>query len=145
MKKLALALWILASAISVSFAEISDEEMEKLEAFESLIDGYDCLKNENPIACQALIDNDLPASIEQCNKNSCLIIGGIYEIAGYTDDAIEYYEQSLALGNYATAFYLGRAYYEKEDFLESKKYYEIACEKVNAKHNQEIKGKAGLF
>lgn len=142
MKKLALI--FLVGLLSVSFAETGDDEIseEEIEQLELLVDGYDCLENENPIACKALIDNDLPATLEQCNKNSCIIVGGIYEIAGYTDDAIDYFQKALSLGNYVAAYFLGRIHNKEENFAESKRYYEIACEKINIKLYKEVKGSA---
>ena len=142
MKKLALI--FLVCLLSVSFAEVSDDEIseEEIEQLELLVDGYDCLKNENPIACKALIDNDLPATLEQCNKNSCVVVGIIYDIAGYIDDAIDYHQKALALGNYIAAFFIGKIYYIEESFAESKRYFEIACEKINAKQDKELKGKS---
>ena len=140
MKKLALALWILASAISVGFAEISDEDKTE----ELILDRYNyltsCLKYENPTACQALIDNGLSSVAKQCDKEGiCNIIGGIYEIAGYTDDAIEYYEQSLALGNYMASYFLAKIYYKQENYSIAKNYAEIACEKLSTEA-KEVKG-----
>lgn len=135
MKKLVLI--FLVGLLSVSFAEMSDDEIEAM--LES--DGFDCMANENPVACQSLINDTAIPSVSECNV-FCTLFGNIYEIAGYTDEAIEYYEKSLATGGYGAAYSLAKIYHQKENFAESKIYFEIACEKINAKLGKELKGNA---
>ncbi len=124
--------YILASLISVIFAQMSQAEWNQ--------NGSDCILNKNSIACQAIIDNGL-LSVAQCDKSNCDSIGIIYEYAGHTQEAIEYYKKAIALGDYYATHSLGILYNEEGNFADSFKYESMACEKISAK-NKGLKGEA---
>lgn len=128
----ALIFYILASLISVIFAQMSDKEWNQNKS--------DCILNKNSIACQAIIDNGL-LSVAQCDKSNCDSIGIIYEYAGHTQEAIEYYKKAIALGDYYATHSLGILYYKLENFADSFKYESMACEKIPAK-DKGVKGEA---
>ena len=132
MKKLALIFCILTSFVSVVFAQMSDKEWNQNKS--------DCFLNSNSIACQALIDNGLP-SVAQCDKSNCNSIGGVYENAGHTQEAIKYYEKAIALGDYYATHSLGILYDKEGNFADSFKYESMACEKIPAK-DKGLKGEA---
>lgn len=128
----ALIFCILASFISISFAQMSQAEWNQNKS--------DCILNQNSIACQAIIDNGLP-SVAQCNKSNCGFIGIIYEYAGHTQEAIKYYEKAIALGDYYATNSLGILYDDEGNFADSFKYESMACEKIPAK-DKGVKGEA---
>lgn len=127
--------YILASLISVIFAQMSDKEWNQNKS--------DCILNQNSIACQAIIDNGL-LSVAQCDKSNCDSIGIIYEYAGHTQEAIEYCKKAIALGDYYATHSLGILYYKLENFADSFKYESMACEKIPTKtsENKVMKGEA---
>lgn len=135
MKKLVVIFWILGSFISVGFAEMSKAEWEQ--------NLYGCYINENSIACEALIDNGL-TSVSQCDKTyksfaNCAFLGGIYKNAGRTQEAIKYFNKAIDLGDYTALHFLGILYDEQNKFIESFKYFTMACEKINANQDETIK------
>ena len=92
--------------------------------------GYNCIKNKDKSACQAVINNGLP-SVEQCDKSNCATVGSFYYKAEHYREAIPYYEKAIALGDNGGYAHLGNVYYELQDYYNTKKYYEIACNKGN--------------
>lgn len=116
-KKLLLAFGILVGALSVGFSVMSYDEFDKI--YKGCIGGS---KDE----CQALIDNKLQ-SVEQCDKNTCGVIGIIYSLVGHHKEAIPYFEKAIALGDSRMYMLLGDAYCEIQDFFNAKKYFEISC------------------
>lgn len=120
MRKLVLVCGILVSVVSVSMGAMSDEEWQRA--------GNNCFQNKDKNACYALINNGL-VSVEQCNKDSCWLVGGVYYTAGRYREAIPYYEKAIALGNNRGYADLGDTYYALQDYYNAKKYYEIACNK----------------
>ena len=123
MKKLALVCGILVSVVSVGMGAMSEEELERAN--------YNCVENDDKNACYALINNGLP-SVEWCDKDSCRPVGLIYNMAGRYREAISYSEKAIALGDNYGYSLLAMAYNKLQDYYNAKKYYEIACEKVNA-------------
>ncbi|MGX3045274.1 tetratricopeptide repeat protein [Helicobacter sp. T3_23-1056] len=120
MKKLVFVFGILVNAVSVGMGAMSDDEWERAS--------YNCDKGDKS-ACQALIDNGLP-SVEQCDKNTCAIVGAVYSYAGHYRDAIPYFEKAIALGDNRWYYMLGFAYYNLNDYFNAKRYYENGCNKV---------------
>ena len=101
-------------------------------------------------ACEAFVMNALPnvkqcydrgegvsclfdtfPSVEQCDKNTCFVVGLSYLGAERHKEAIPYLEKAVALGeNYAVAF-LAAIYGGLRDYPNAKKYAEIGCNKGN--------------
>lgn len=131
MKKLVVVFWILGSFVSAGFAEISKEQW---------IQNYKACQKQNATACRALIDNGL-VSVEQCDKESCKNIALIYKNAGYIQDAIKYFQKLVDFGDYIAALYIGGWHIEEENFIEAKKYFEIACENIKDKRDMDIEAK----
>ena len=129
MKKLVVIFWILGSFISVGFAEMSETELQQ--------NSYDCFINQNSIACEAL------KSMFQCNESvdagDCVLLGNIYKNAGRTQEAIKYFNKAIDLGDYTALHFLGILYDEQNKFIESFKYFTMACEKINANQDETIK------
>lgn len=121
MKKLVLVCGILAGVVSVGSA-MSDDEWERAT--------HNCFQNEDKSACYTLIKNGL-VSVEQCNKDSCFFVGGVYYTAGRYREAISYTEKAIALGDNDGYSLLGDVYYKLQDYYNAKKYREIACNKGN--------------
>lgn len=123
MKKLVLMCGVLVGMVSVSMGVMSDEERQRAS--------NNCFENSDKSACQALINNGL-VSVEQCNKDSCWFVGGIYYLAGRYREAIPYFEKVIALGGDNRTYQsLGNVYLHLQDYYNAKKYYEIACDKGN--------------
>ena len=122
MKRLVLMFGILAGVVSVGMGAMSDEEWDRAN--------YNCLKNGDKIACQALIYNGLK-SVGQCDdENTCGYVGEVYRFAGRYREAIPYFEKIIALGGSNRAYRsLANAYHDLQDYYNAKKYYEIACNK----------------
>ena len=127
MKKLIFIAGILASAISMGISVMSEEEWEKAR--------YECFDNNDKSACQALIDGG-PQSVEECTKDTCVVVGAVYEKAGHFREAIQYFEKAIALGNNFAYDLLGYVYVKLKDYFNAKKYYEISCNKGNDNINQ---------
>ena len=72
--KVVLVCGILVSCISVGYSAMSENEREKAR--------HNCYFNDDKNACQALNDNGLD-SVEQCDKNTCGIVGAVYRYAGH--------------------------------------------------------------
>lgn len=129
MKKLVVIFWILGSFISVGFAEMSETELKQ--------NSYDCFINQNSIACEAL------KSMFQCNESvdpgDCVLLGNIYKNAGRTQEAIKYFNKAIAFGDYTASYFLGALYDEQNKFIESFKYFTMACEKINTNQDETIK------
>ena len=125
MKKLVLICGILASALTVGYSAMSKYEIKRV------MDNW--VKNEDKNTFKAMIDESL-ASVEQCKeegKDSCLLAGVVYSDAGYSREAIPYFEKNIALGDNGGYHLLGLAYYGLDDYLNAKKYYEISCNTNN--------------
>lgn len=129
MRKLVLVCGILASVVSVSMGAMSDEEWDNAR--------HNCFKfeNEDKGACEALIKNGLP-SVEQCDKDTCTFVGGVYRLAGRYREAIHYHKKAIALGDNRGYALLGNIYIKFQDYYNAKKYYEIACSKGNGDISQ---------
>ena len=124
MRKLALIFGILASVVSASMGAMSDDEWQRAR--------HNCFENADKSACYALINDGLP-SVEQCNKDSCWFVGGVYYTAGHYREAIPYAEKAIALGDNRAYPDLGNVYYKLQDYFNAKKYFEIACDKGDGK------------
>ena len=143
MKKLALVCGILASvvvSISVGVWAMSGNELDRARD--------NCLNNEDKSACEAFFMNALPnveqcygegvscffdtfPSVEQCDKNTCFVVGLSYGGARRYKEAIPYFEKAIALGeNYAAPF-LATIYGNLRDYPNEKKYFEMGCNKGN--------------
>ena len=106
--------------------ERSDEEWDKAR--------YECFDNNDKNACRALIDDGL-ASVDQCTEetgtNNCIFVGRIYDRAGHYREAIPYFEKAITLGNNYAYELLGLTYIALNDYFNTKKYFEIGCNKVS--------------
>ena len=127
MRKLVLACGILASVVSVSMGAMSGDELERAR--------HNCFENNDKSACQALINNHIENGwgLENCIKDICAVIGGLYYYAGRYREAIPYFEKDIALGDnvvYALMM-LGATYDKLQDYRNAKKYFEIGCNKGN--------------
>ncbi|MGX3045276.1 tetratricopeptide repeat protein [Helicobacter sp. T3_23-1056] len=122
LKRAILICGILASVLSVGMGAMSDDEWERAS--------YNCNKGDEN-ACQALIDNGLP-SVEQCNKDACILIGAVFSGEGYYREAIPYLEKAIAFGDNRGYGMLGVIYESLlNDYFNAKKYFEISCNKVS--------------
>lgn len=122
MRKLVLAFGILVGVVSVGMGAMSDDEWNRAR--------HNCFEDEDKNACEALINNGL-VSVEQCDKDSCLSVGAVYNAARRYREAIRYYEKAIALGDNRGYGLLGNIYIKFQDYYNAKKYYEIACNKGN--------------
>ena len=126
MRKLVLACGILVGVVSVSMGAMSEEEWQRA--------GYNCIKNKDKSACQALINDGL-VSVEQCHigngKGNCGGVGLIYYQVGRYREAIPYLKKAIALGNNSVYVFLGIAYYELQDYYNAKKSIETSCNNGN--------------
>ena len=126
MRKLVLVCGILASVVSVGMGAMSDEEWERAK--------HNCFQNKDKNACYALINDGL-VSVQQCyigkGKGSCGVVGLTYYEVGRYREAIPYLKKVIALGDNDVYAFLGRAYYELQDYYNAKKYAEIGCNKGN--------------
>lgn len=123
MKKLVLACGILVSLVSLSMGAMSDEEWERAR--------YNCFENEDKSACQALINNGLP-SVEQCDKDNCVMVGYIHYLAGQ-EKSFSYFQKAIALGDNATGVvvayhHIGLLYNTRQDYAKAAELYKKACD-----------------
>lgn len=121
MKKIIFIILFITSTLSIASAEMNNEEFFQVLQY---------CKNGNKTSCQYLIDNGNPPTLKKCNKNSCRNTGLVYEKAGYTAIAIEYYKKAISLGDEWGIRSLGGLYYNNKDYINAKKYFELAI-KVN--------------
>ncbi|WP_258864556.1 tetratricopeptide repeat protein [Helicobacter sp. MIT 01-3238] len=128
MRKLVLACGILVGVVSVGMGAMSEEELRRAE--------HNCFEYEDKSACYALINNGLK-SVEQCyienGKGNCVVVGVVYYLAGRYREAIPYFEKAIALGDNRGYILLGKTYYFSQDYYNAKKYYEIVCNKLQAR------------
>lgn len=129
MRKLVLACGILVGVVSVGMGAMSEEEWHRAR--------HNCFENRDKSACQALINDGL-VSVEQCDKDTCTVVGGVYDLAGRYREAIPYHKKAIALGDNRGCAYLGNIYIKFQDYYNAKKYFEIACNNGNDEYLQAV-------
>lgn len=124
MKKLAVIVGIILCLGNINAKMISNDDIKKV--FDECIE----IKEGQKQICQTHIDSGLP-SINNCDKETCLLIGMIYKNAGHFNQAEQYYNQAMALGNNYSYGALGDLYETQNNFSKAKKYYKISCDRAD--------------
>ncbi|MGX2972722.1 tetratricopeptide repeat protein [Helicobacter sp. T3_23-1059] len=108
--------------LSVAICDLSEEEYQF--AYNK------CVVDKEADMCRLLIQNGyFTQNIDECDKDSCLIVGWTYKIAGYESQAMEYLKKAIDLGQSEAYSYLGDLYIAKEEFIEAKQNYEKCIKK----------------
>ena len=127
MKKLVLAAILGLGVFGV--ASLNAAENLSAEQLNQLFN--DCLGNENTSSCQRLIDNGL-ASVEQCDKKSCGVVGVIHKAAENYQQAIKYYEKACRLNDKLGCLGLAETYGNgqgvEQNYNTAFKFYKKACD-----------------
>ncbi len=124
MKKLVLIVGVILCLGNINAKMISNDDIKKV--FDECIE----IKEGQKQICQKYIDSGLP-SINNCNKESCLLIGIIYKNAGHFNQAEQYCNQAMALGNNYSYGTLGDLYETQNNLSKAKKYYKIGCDRAD--------------
>ncbi len=121
MKKLIVC--VVLAVVSANAGKLSEDELANLRG--------SCTELEDKSACQKLIKNGL-TSVEKCNKDECLEIGGIYSTAENFKQALRYYVKACDLGNFFGCTFAADLHKQglgtKKDEIAAKKYYGKACD-----------------
>lgn len=123
MKKLAVIVSVILCLGNINAKTISNDDIKKV--FDECIKIQEGQKQ----ICQKHIDGGLP-SINNCNKETCLLIGIIYKNAGHFNQAEQYYNQAMALGNNSYVTF-GDLYETQNNLSKAKKYYKIGCDRAD--------------
>lgn len=125
MNRIIIGFLLILGICNLAVAYMSDEEFNK---------EFEYCKEGNTTSCQYLIDNANLRTLEQCTKaNGCPAneIGIIYFNAGDIDTAIEFYKKAISFGDERALGNLGVLYYKQKDYINAKKYFELACKSKN--------------
>lgn len=125
MKKFVLAFGFWLCLLSVAFCELSVSDEEWNFAYNK------CVGDKEADMCRLLIHNSsyFITPIEECDRDTCLIIGGTYKTAGYESQAIEYLKRAIDLGQPEAYALLADLYRDKNDFVKAKQNYEKCIKK----------------
>lgn len=123
MKKLVVMLGIILCLGNINAKTISNDDIKKV--FDECIEIQEGQKQ----ICQKHIDSGLP-SINNCDKETCLLIGIIYKNAGHFNEAEQYYNQAMALENNSYVSF-GDLYETQNNISKAKKYYKIGCDRAD--------------
>lgn len=123
MKKLVIMLGISLCLGNINAKIMSNDDIKK--AFDECIKIQEGQKQ----ICQKYIDSGLQ-STNNCNKDTCLLIGIIYKNAGHFNQAEKYYNQAMALGNNSYVSF-GDLYETQNNISKAKKYYKIGCDRTD--------------
>ena len=124
MKKILVAtLFVAGVGVGLNAENLSDERFYQLIK--------DCW-NENMNSCQRLIDSNSLESVEQCNKETCGVVGYVYGKAENYQQAIKYYKKACELNDEIGCSQLAISYDRgqgvKQNFAEAFKFYKKACD-----------------
>ena len=141
MKKLVLAailelgVFVAGCATADTAAKIDKTTNAKAENLSNeLLDYFlsDCINNENKTSCQRLVDSDMLASVEQCNKNTCNNLGRVFDATANYQQAMKYYQKAGDLGDAFGYHNMGILYDNgqgvQQNFHEAFKSYKKACD-----------------
>ena len=128
MKKLLVAtLFVAGVGVGLNAENLSREQVNQL------ID--DCLDNENVRSCQRLANSGDLISVEQCDKETCSMVGFVYKKAQNYQQALKYFKKACDANNAEACGLLGAMYGTgegvKQNFSTAKKYFGKACDLGN--------------